>query len=261
MKENEKFQKIIIIAIVCVALLIISIAAFLNNSNTNSKSEISSEQSDTSSESASTKMGKTAEESEQELLANENTIEFETAEVITNSTNKAETIVSNDNDVSPTESTEIDEPDETSEPTANISSNVEVTFEAPVKGTILRNFAKDSLVYSETLKEWITHTGIDIKADKTTVVSSAAAGTIYAIKNDPRYGLTVIINHDNGYQTIYSNLLTAEFVVEGEKVEQGQSIGTVGNTASFEILDDYHLHFELLKDNEYLDPTIYMTFE
>ena len=142
----------------------------------------------------------------------------------------------------------------------NAQKEEKIELEAPIKGEILREFAKDSLVFSNTLQEWVTHNGIDIKADKTSVVKSAANGTIAAIKNDPRYGLTVIINHDNGYQTIYSNLLTAEFVVKGEKVEKGQSIGTVGNSASFEIDDEYHLHFELLRDNKYLDPTQYMNF-
>ena len=49
--------------------------------------------------------------------------------------------------------------------------------------------------------------------------------------------------------------------VKGEKVEVGQTIGTVGNSASFEIEDEYHLHFELLKDNEYLNPVNYINFE
>ena len=136
-----------------------------------------------------------------------------------------------------------------------------IKFEVPIKGEILREFAKESLVYSNTLQEWVTHNGVDIKADKTSVVKAAAEGTVSAIKNDPRYGLTVIITHDDGYQTVYSNLLTAEFVVKGEKVEVGQSIGTVGNSASFEIEDEYHLHFELLKDNEYLNPVNYINFE
>ena len=270
MKENEKFQKFIIISIVCVAILIISLAAFLNNNSQNSKSNISMEQNDSSaSESASTKIGKTTEESQKDLQSNQNTIDFEQAEVIRTPSNKQSTQKSSEDSNSksnpqnqPAKSTaEENEKSEIAETSSNQTSNEEPTFEAPVKGTILRNFAKDSLVYSETLKEWITHNGIDIKADKTTVVSSSAPGTVYAIKNDPRYGLTVIINHNNGYQTIYSNLLTSEFVVEGEKIEQGQSIGTVGNTASFEVLDDYHLHFELLKDGEHLDPTIYINFE
>ena len=144
--------------------------------------------------------------------------------------------------------------------TNNEKKEEKIELEAPIKGEILRVFAKDSLVFSNTLQEWVTHNGVDIKADKTSVVKSVANGTVSSIKNDPRYGLTVIINHDNGYQTIYSNLLTAEFVVKGEKVEKGQSIGTVGNSASFEIEDEYHLHFELLKDNEYLDPTQYLNF-
>ena len=128
------------------------------------------------------------------------------------------------------------------------------------KGEIIREFAPDSLVYSETLEEWVTHNGVDIKADKTSVVKAAASGTVFAIKNDPRYGLTVIVNHAGGYKTVYSNLLTAEFVVEGEEIEAGQTIGTVGNTATFEFLDDYHLHFELMKDGEYVNPGSCMEF-
>ncbi len=134
----------------------------------------------------------------------------------------------------------------------------EISFAKPVEGDVIREFAKDNLVYSETLQEWVTHLGIDIKANKTTVVKASADGTIRSIKNDPRYGLTIIIDHNDGYQTIYSNLLTTEFVVEGEKVKQGQSIGTVGNTAVFEISDESHLHFEILKDSEQLDPNIYI---
>lgn len=142
--------------------------------------------------------------------------------------------------------------------TSKVESVPDPTFIKPVEGEILREFAKETLVYSETLKEWVTHNGIDIKAEKTTIVKSAAEGKIKSIKNDPRYGITVAIEHVNGYASIYSNLLTAEFVKEGEEIKQGQTIGTVGNTATFEIADEYHLHFEILKDNEYLNPSEYI---
>ena len=131
-------------------------------------------------------------------------------------------------------------------------------FKKPVDGEIVKNFAKDTLVYSNTLQEWVTHTGIDIKAEKTSIVKASASGTIKSIKNDPRYGITVVLEHVNGYSSIYSNLLTAEFIKEGEKVEQGQSIGTVGNTATFEIADEPHLHFEILKNGECVDPEQYI---
>ena len=134
----------------------------------------------------------------------------------------------------------------------------ELVFAYPVEGEILREFSMDELIYSETLDEWTVHQGLDIKAERTTVVKAAEAGTVVAIKNDPRYGLTVIIEHEDGYKTIYSNLLTTEFVVEDEKVEKGQSIGTVGNSAVFEIADEPHLHFEMLKYNEYVDPKLYL---
>ena len=133
-----------------------------------------------------------------------------------------------------------------------------MSFEYPVQGDIIREYAMENLVYSETLEEWTIHQGIDIKADRTTVVKAAEEGVVTAIKNDPRYGLTIIIEHQDGFKTIYSNLLTTEFVSEDEHVEKGQTIGTVGNSAVFEIADEPHLHFELIKDGEYENPLNYL---
>lgn len=141
---------------------------------------------------------------------------------------------------------------------ANIVEEKELSFMAPVAGEIIKDFAQESLIYSKTLEEWTTHTGIDIKADKTSVVMASEGGTIESIKNDPRYGLTITISHENGFKTIYSNLLSTEFVNENELVEKGQTIGTVGDTASFEIADDSHLHFEIYKDGVVVNPTIYL---
>ena len=122
------------------------------------------------------------------------------------------------------------------------------TFTMPVEGEVVKKYGKDKLIYSDTLKEWTTHLGIDIKADKTTIVKASADGKIKSIKNDPRYGLTVVIEHINGFSSVYSNLLTAEFVVVGEDVKSGQTIGTVGNSATFEIL----------KDGNSIDPEMYI---
>lgn len=138
------------------------------------------------------------------------------------------------------------------------SSIEELKFEAPVSGDIIKDFAIDNLIYSNTLEEWTTHSGIDIKAEKTSIVVASEKGVVESIKNDPRYGLTITISHGNGFKTIYSNLLTAEFVTENEEVEKGQTIGTIGETASFEVADEPHLHFEMYKDGESVNPTIYL---
>lgn len=207
-------------------------------------------------QSASTEIGKTVEESKQETNTTNNTIanNAQTDNIVkntntsANNTTKSNKTNTNTNKASTT----------TNVKTKKEETKKELSFTKPVDGEIMKEFAKENLVYSNTLEEWVTHLGIDIKAEKTTVVKSAESGKVKSIKNDPRYGLTVVIEHNDGYQTVYSNLLTAEFVVEGEKVEKGQTIGTVGNTAAFESGDEAHLHFEILKDSIQLDPSIYL---
>ena len=211
-------------------------------------------------ESASTNIGKTVEEQENNTTNSGNIIKEEQTE--SKDTNSTTTNSSGENEAIDAE--QIVEKNTESNATQEIPQKTEtetkkeITFVKPTEGEIICEFAKENLIYSETLKEWITHTAVDIKADKTSVIKSAADGIIKSIVNDPRYGLTVVIEHDEGYETVYSNLLTAEFVVEGEEVTQGQTIGTAGNTAAFESSMECHLHFELLKDGEYVDPTIYL---
>ena len=196
-----------------------------------------------STKSISTQMGKTVEESKNEISNNANTVTNKT----TTNTKKKNTTTKN----------------VTSNTTNTVNTNKKeetnktqvITFVKPVDGEITKEFAKEKLVYSNTLEEWATHLGIDIKADKTTVVKASEAGTIKSIKNDPRYGLSVIIEHQDGYETLYANLLTTEFVKVGEQVKQGQSIATVGDTATFEIADEPHLHFEIIKNGEQIDPS------
>lgn len=216
-------------------------------------------QNNTNSASVSTEIGKSVEQSKNEISnnTNVNTSVKNNANNTTNTDNK--TNISKQN-TSTTNSKNTNTKTESTNKTADskATDNKELSFEKPVDGEIVKEYAKDNLIYSNTLQEWTTHLGIDIKADKTTVVKSAEAGKVKSIKNDPRYGLTIVIEHDNGYQTVYSNLLSSEFVVEGEKVEKGQSIGTVGNTAAFEIADEAHLHFEILKDSIQVDPNIYL---
>lgn len=209
-------------------------------------------------EQTSTQMGKTVNEMQNEVSNNI------TNEVENTAINEIDSVVqesSSDNtkyavNTSKTESKSVNE---VKEETVEEETVKDPEFKMPVEGDILREYAKDSLVYSTTLDEWITHTGIDIAAEKTTVVKASAEGTVKSIKNDPRYGLTVVIEHANGFSSVYSNLLTAEFVEEGEQVKQGQTIGTVGNTATFEIADESHLHFEILKDSNSVNPELYLS--
>lgn len=270
MKENKSESvndKIIMYSIIGVVILAVVLAGLLIYSKSLSdevkEGTMSLEQmaniagnSTENTESASTEIGKSVEESKNETNSSNQTTNSQ------NNTNNAATNNSNTNIKSQnsTKNNITSNANKTNNQTkqTNSETKAELSFAKPVDGEIVREYAKDNLIYSETLKEWTTHLGIDIKADKTTVVKSAETGTVKSIKNDPRYGLTIVIEHSNGFQTIYSNLLTSEFVVEGEKVDKGQSIGTVGNTAVFEIADEPHLHFEILKDSIQVDPNTYI---
>ena len=203
------------------------------------------------SEAVSSSIGRTVNEMEN--------AEVENQEV--ESTNKMAVNTSNTQDEQNEETNQ-----EVNETSTNEESNVveetpvvqDPTFAKPVEGEVLKDYSKDNLTYSNTLDEWTTHLGIDYVAEKTDIVKASADGTIKSIKNDPRYGLTVVIEHANGFESVYSSLLTAEFVSVGEEVKQGQTIATVGNTATFEIADETHLHFEIKKDGENVDPNIYI---
>lgn len=205
------------------------LAQYTNTSNEAEKSEETA--------SASSSIGKTVEESEQE---ENNTTK---SEKVTNTTDKNTTQKSTN-----------------ATTTSKKETKKDPTFTKPIEGEISKEYAKDNLVYSETLKEWTTHLGIDIKAERASVVKASADGTVKYIKNDPRYGLTIIIEHSNGFETRYCNLLTTEFVSEGEEVKAGQTIGTVGDSAVYEIVDESHLHFEILKNSENVNPSDYVKY-
>lgn len=130
----------------------------------------------------------------------------------------------------------------------------ELSFMYPVQGNLGMEYSKDGLVYSKTLSEWITHQGIDIIANKGSQVVACEDGVIEKIVKDPGYGITIVIKHDDGYKSVYSNLSTDNMVKIGDKVKKGQVISGVGDTASFEVLEEPHLHFELWKEDKALNP-------
>lgn len=132
------------------------------------------------------------------------------------------------------------------------------TMVVPVFGTAYTEFSEDKLVYSKTLDQWSTHEGIDIKAEEGSPVRAAMDGVVEELVNDPRLGLTIIIDHGGNIKTKYSNLSTLDLVTVNQKVKKGDVISGVGKTALYEIADDPHLHFEVIKDGKNIDPRKYL---
>jgi len=138
---------------------------------------------------------------------------------------------------------------------ANYNKNNNSNYIYPIKGEIIKEFAMDTLVYSKTLDMWKVHCGIDIGAPLDSEIVAVQDGEIISVEEDNFYGSTIKIDHKNGYISIYSNLDKIEGVKVGESVKQGEVVGRIGVSANGEIADESHLHFELLKDNEWINPT------
>lgn len=124
----------------------------------------------------------------------------------------------------------------------------------PLKGEVLMAFSVDQLVYSPTLADWRTHDGVDISAKPGATVLAATAGTVASVEDHPLMGTTVVIDHQGGYTTTYSNLQSKPTVEPGDLVTAGQIIGAVGATASAEAAQSPHLHFSVTQDGEAVDP-------
>ena len=123
----------------------------------------------------------------------------------------------------------------------------------PVQGEITKAYSGDSLVYSETLDQYICHKAIDISAAAGSPVCAVMAGTITEVGKDDRYGPFVEITHGNGLESRYC-CLGETGVSEGDVVSKGDKIGVVGEEALFEKAEGPHLHFEVLKDGTLINP-------
>lgn len=98
------------------------------------------------------------------------------------------------------------------------------------------------------------HPGMDFTAAVGTEIYATANGTVALLKTEPwGYGNHIIINHGNGYTTLYGHLSRA-IVRPGQKIKRGQLIGYVGNTGRS---TGSHLHYEVRKFNNPLNPAFF----
>ena len=125
---------------------------------------------------------------------------------------------------------------------------------SPLDGTTVTVFSMTELMYDETMADWRTHDGVDIRAEEGDAVKTAAAGTVKEVRYDDLMGVTVVISHADGYETQYSSLQQEPPVEQGKTVEAGDIIGLVGSTAAAEGDVGPHLHFSVSKDVQMVEP-------
>lgn len=128
------------------------------------------------------------------------------------------------------------------------------SFILPANGEIISDFSANELIWNETLGQWIVHNGIDIRTSAGTVVCASENGVISAAYEDDLFGNTIEITHDGGWISRYCSLETLQLAEIGKKVYKGDAISSAGTSALCEASSGSHVHFELLKNGEYMKP-------
>ena len=125
----------------------------------------------------------------------------------------------------------------------------EFVIEAPVLGSIGSPFGK-TRGSRRTQKGVRHHAGVDISSPSGIPIHAAAPGVVVLAAYDKGYGRHVVIQHENGFTTLYAHMsvLSAK---AGERVTAGSVIGKVGRTGR---ATGPHLHFEVKRNGTYVDP-------
>ena len=118
----------------------------------------------------------------------------------------------------------------------------------PVDGRIVVTFGRERLASGATIR----NNGIGIGAPVGTPVKAVESATVERVQRLGTYGLTVILDHGNGYRSLYTQLDQAKVAV-GDRVTRGQIIGAVGGETTDQ---GPHLYFEIRgEDGIALDPS------
>ena len=85
-----------------------------------------------------------------------------------------------------------------------------------------------------------------------------SVGVVESVENSLLQGITITIDHGNGLKSIYNSLDALETLEEGQSVSKGELIGYVSDNNRQEYKDGPHLHFEVTKNGEWIDPDEYL---
>lgn len=129
----------------------------------------------------------------------------------------------------------------------------QVTYSFPVGNSVTKNFSGENPIFSDTMQDWRVHEGLDLAAKNGTAVTAIADGTVADSFVDNLLGNVLVIEHPNNVMAYYCGLGDTLLVKKGASVTAGQKIGSV-TTVPSECLDKPHLHLEVKKDGQLVDP-------
>ena len=132
------------------------------------------------------------------------------------------------------------------------------TFAYPLQGEVVLPYSVDHAIYDPTLEQYRTNASISISAEQGTAVKAAAEGTVQEIAEDEENGRSITIAHNDGWLTTYGQLEDAVNVKEGDKVVQGQVVGTVDHPTKYGAALGSHLQFAMEQNGVSENPLEYL---
>jgi len=119
--------------------------------------------------------------------------------------------------------------------------------------TVLKEYSGTQLQFNSTMNRWQSHRALNLGAATGTEVLATYAGVVRSVTTTI-HGTTVTIDHGEGLATVFQSLDRNVVVTPNQRVEQGQKIGTVGTTSTFEFTSTPHVRIEVLKDGTRVNP-------
>ena len=126
----------------------------------------------------------------------------------------------------------------------------------PVKGDVLLPFSMDKTVYFPTLDQYQYNRGMVIRANEGDAVCSVTEGRIIDIYDSAETGCTVVQDLGDGYTATYGQLanLTCS---EGDVLEAGETLGTVGKVTRYYTVEGTNVYFAMEQDGKPVNPMDY----
>jgi len=137
-----------------------------------------------------------------------------------------------------------------------------IVFQVPVAefGGILKNSSLSELQFNEYMNRWEGHKGVAIASPLGSAVLAPFAGRVTSVRNNTIHGMQVTIEHRDGVRTVLSNLATNTNVTEGQQVNKGQRVGSVGQTRALEFSTTPHVHVQVYRNDRRVDPNDFIDF-
>lgn len=125
----------------------------------------------------------------------------------------------------------------------------------PIKhANVLKVFSQDTLQYDVTMGDWRVHQATDYAGAVGDRVYAVGSGTVSKVEKDALYGNCVTLKLANDLTCRYTGLSDKIKVKEGDAVKAGTLLGAIGNSNQMESEMDSHLHLEMYRGDQHIDP-------